>query len=185
MKAWATSIQRALWERLRSQYVIYGEWMYAKHTMFYDQLPHYFFEFDVLDKEHGDFLSTAARQELLSGLPLISAPVLFSGSIKTARQLRSFITRSSFQSVRWRDTLTELCGARRLEPTRTLSETDSSGLMEGLYIKVEDAHKVIERFKFVRNTFLQAVDESGDHWLNRPIIPNQLREGVDIFETTQ
>jgi hypothetical protein len=55
--------------------------------------------------------------------------------------------------------------------------------MEGLYIKVEDAHKVIERFKFVRNTFLQAVDESGDHWLNRPIIPNQLREGVDIFAT--
>ena len=185
MKAWAMSIQRALWERLRSRYVIYGEWMYAKHTMFYDQLPHYFFEFDVLDKEHGDFLSTAARQELLSGLPLISAPVLFSGSIKNARQLRSFITRSSFQSVRWRDTLTELCGARRLEPERTLSETDSSGLMEGLYIKVEDAHKVIERFKFVRNTFLQAVDESGDHWLNRPIIPNQLREGVDIFETTQ
>ena len=185
MKAWATSIQRALWERLRSRYVIYGEWMYAKHTMFYDQLPHYFFEFDVLDKEHGDFLSTAARQELLSGLPLISAPVLFSGSIKNARQLRSLISKFNFQSLRWRDTLSELCRDRRLEPERTLSETDSSGLMEGLYIKVEDAHKVIERFKFVRNTFLQAVDESGDHWLNRPIIPNQLREGVDIFETTQ
>jgi hypothetical protein len=56
--------------------------------------------------------------------------------------------------------------------------------MEGLYIKVEDTDTVVERFKFVRSSFLQAVDESGDHWLNRPIIPNQLKEGVDIFATT-
>jgi len=155
--------------------------MYAKHTMFYDSLPHYFLEFDVLDKERGEFLSTAARRSLLTNIPIFSAPVLFRGALRNSRELRSLIKAPAFQSTRWRDNLIETCTNRKLDPDRTLGETDSSGLMEGLYIKVEDESKVIERFKFVRRSFQQAVDESGDHWLNRPIIPNQLREGMDIF----
>ena len=39
-----------LWPRLGDRYVLYGEWLYAKHTVFYDALPHYFCEFDVLDR---------------------------------------------------------------------------------------------------------------------------------------
>ncbi len=49
MKAWAGAAQRELREALGGRYVMYGEWLYAKHTVFYDALPHYFFEFDVLD----------------------------------------------------------------------------------------------------------------------------------------
>ena len=51
LKTWANAHQRAFAERLGSRYVMYGEWLYAKHTCFYDQLPHYFMEFDVLDRE--------------------------------------------------------------------------------------------------------------------------------------
>jgi hypothetical protein len=47
--------------------VLYGEWLYAKHTIFYDRLPQYFLEFDVLDLESDAFLSTARRRELLGG----------------------------------------------------------------------------------------------------------------------
>jgi hypothetical protein len=53
--------------------------------------------------------------------------------------------------------------------------------MEGLYIKVEEAEIVRARYKFVRASFLTAVSQSGSHWLSRPIIPNQLAAGVDIF----
>src|SRR5512138_1661040 len=35
-KTWATTHQRLLHERLQSRYVVYGEWLYAKHTVFYD-----------------------------------------------------------------------------------------------------------------------------------------------------
>jgi len=49
---------------------MYGEWLYAKHTIYYDQLPAYFLEFDVLDMQIGEFLSTARRRELLAGLPV-------------------------------------------------------------------------------------------------------------------
>jgi hypothetical protein len=162
---------------------MYGEWLYAKHTIFYDALPHYFFEFDVLDKVTGEFLSTAARRELLKDVPVISAPVLYTGPTPTAAGLAALVKPSSFQTTRWRESLTEVCDSRGLDAARALRETDSAGLSEGLYIKVEDGGRVTERFKFVRPGFTQAVDDSGEHWLNRPVIPNRLREGVDLFAT--
>src|SRR3712207_6425212 len=87
LKAWAGSVQGKLWEALGSRHVMFGEWLYARHTIFYDALPHYFFEFDVLDRETGHFLSTPARKELLKDVPIISAPVLYAGDAPTAARL--------------------------------------------------------------------------------------------------
>jgi hypothetical protein len=53
--------------------------------------------------------------------------------------------------------------------------------MEGLYIKVEEDGIVQERYKYVRASFLTTILQSETHWLNRPIIPNQLRSGIDLF----
>ena len=50
LKAWAATIAAPLRDRIDDRYVIYGEWLYAKHTVFYDALPHYFCEFDVYDR---------------------------------------------------------------------------------------------------------------------------------------
>jgi len=41
-KAWAAWWREQLWAALGSRYLVYGEWLYAKHTIFYDDLPHYF-----------------------------------------------------------------------------------------------------------------------------------------------
>lgn len=54
--------------------------------------------------------------------------------------------------------------------------------MEGLYIKVEDAGEVKERYKYVRSSFLTNILNSESHWLDRPIVPNVLKAGVDIFK---
>src|SRR5262249_1702859 len=48
-KRWAHTHADALRSVLGTRYVLYGEWLYAKHTLFYDRLPHYFLEVDVLD----------------------------------------------------------------------------------------------------------------------------------------
>lgn len=183
LKAWAGSVRGELWGALGERHVMYGEWLYAKHTIFYDALPHYFFEFDVLDKLTGRFLPTPARRELLKGVPVLSAPVLYTGPTPTSAGLAALVRPSSFQTARWRDSLTEVCTSRGLDAARALRETDSAGLMEGLYIKVEDEGRVTGRFKFVRPSFTQAVDDSGEHWLSRPVIPNRLREGVSLFAT--
>src|SRR5437667_7480478 len=79
LKSWCTRHRDAFWQVLGPRYIIYGEWMYAKHTIFYDALPHYFLEFDVLDRESSVFLSTERRATLLAGLPIVSAPVLHAG----------------------------------------------------------------------------------------------------------
>ena len=53
--------------------------------------------------------------------------------------------------------------------------------MEGLYVKVEADGVVQERYKYVRGGFLQTAFQSGGHWLDRPIVPNQLAPEVALF----
>jgi hypothetical protein len=181
LKSWAGSVRAQLRDALSTRFVMYGEWLYAKHTIFYDLLPHYFIEFDILDTRAGVFLSTDARRELLKDAPVLSAPVLFRGAFKSARHLTSLVKASAFQSARWREALREACEAKGLDSERAMRETDASGLMEGLYIKIEEGESVAGRFKLVRGSFAQAVDDSGEHWMNRPVIPNRLRESADLF----
>ncbi len=180
-KTWATTHQRILWELLSDRYVLYGEWLYAKHTIFYDALPHYFFEFDLLDTETGEFLSTDRRREMLRGSPVVSVPVLWSGTAESVERLQSLVTRSLYKTGGWRERLFAEAGSRGQNLDLVRRQTDDSDLSEGLYIKVEAEGRVEGRYKFVRASFLQAVFESGDHWMDRPILPNQLRAGCDIF----
>ncbi len=180
-KQWATSLTPSLWEVLGHRYVLYGEWVYAKHTVFYDLLPHYFLEFDVLDTEHSEFLSTDRRADLLAGLPVVSVPVLFTGKITSIQMLLKLMGHSTFISDSHLENLAHACRELGLDETRALKETDPKPLMEGLYVKVETDGRVDARFKYVRDSFLQAVDEAEGHWLNRPIIPNLLNPDVDLY----
>lgn len=170
-KTWAQCHRSALWEVLGERYIMYGEWLYAKHTIFYDALPHYFIEFDVLDRESDAFLATPARRTLLAGLPFVSVPVLYEGPAPAA--LMPLIARPAFHSDSWRDAAFAL-GVPH-------NEMDWSGEMEGLYIKDETPGFVRGRYKFVRPGFHQAVAASGSHWMDRPIVANRLRPGVRIL----
>lgn len=172
-KAWADCHATQLYDRIGDRYVVYGEWLYGKHTIFYDQLPHYFLEFDVLDRQTRRFLSTARRRELLRDLPIESVPVLWQGHERPPVQ--PFVRHSLYKSATWRETLAATAVARALDPDRVAQETDPSDQMEGLYLKVEDDEEVRLRCKFIRASFLTAVVDSGSHWLSRPIVPNQLR----------
>lgn len=62
-----------------------------------------------------------------------------------------------------------------------LKETDSSNLMEGLYLKVEEDGIVQERYKYIRKSFLQTVFDSESHWMDRPLLPNRLKPGTTLF----
>jgi hypothetical protein len=181
-KQWAHCHADALRAALADRYVLYGEWLYAKHTVFYDRLPHYFLEFDVLDTETGSFLSTDRRRDLLHGLPVASVPVLWSGQARTREELAALVGPSLFKGPDWRQRLLETAAARGLDAERVWRETDRSDLMEGLYLKAEEpGARVVGRYKYVRADFLTSVLDSGSHWLKRPIVPNQLADGVDIF----
>ena len=105
LKTWASAHQSALREALGARYVMYGEWLYARHTVFYDALPHYLMEFDVLDTERGVFLSTHARAALLKGVPIVPVRVLYEGPARSIEHLRSLIGASAFKTAQWRERL--------------------------------------------------------------------------------
>jgi hypothetical protein len=183
LKQWAIRYAGSLWEILCDRYVLYGEWLYARHTIYYTDLPHYFLEFDALDTVSGAFLSTPARQELLRSAAFIrSVRVLHEGAVASAEALVGLIGPSAFISGSPADQLCKLAVARGLDPELALRESDLSGLMEGLYIKVEEDGAVVERYKYVRAGFLQTVFDSESHWIDRPLIPNQLASGVSLWD---
>ncbi len=179
MKQWANVHQDILFDILGTRYILYGEWMYAKHSVFYDKLPHYFLEFDILDRETGRYLDTASRRKMLEGSPIVSVPVLKEGTFQNKKDLLALLGNSAYISENHVERLRELCIENGLDPDRACGETDSSRLMEGLYIKVEEEGQVVKRLKYVRSGFSQCMNESGTHWIDRPIIPNQLTGSID------
>jgi hypothetical protein len=184
LKQWASVHQAALRQRLSDRYVVYGEWLYAKHTVFYNALPHYLLEFDVLDTREHEFLDTPRRRELLDGLPLPPVKVLYSGLLQRVEQLASFMGPSHFIRGAHLDDLRRKSELQGLDAERVICETDRSNHMEGLYVKVEEGGAVVERYKFIRPDFLTAVLDAEGHWLNRPIVTNDLVEVIDLFGCT-
>ena len=179
MKQWAMAHRNEFFDVLGTKYIMYGEWMYAKHTIFYDALPHYFLEFDILDRETGIFLDTPTRHKMLKEVPVVSVPVLGSGYYTSKEEMLELLGQSGYVTGNQRQNLWDAAVKLGLDPERNCRETETSGLMEGLYIKVEENGQVADRMKYVRAAFLQCVDFSEIHWIDKPIIPNQLAVPTD------
>ena len=183
-KRWAASHAEALARVCADGATLYGEWLYAKHTVFYDQLPHYFLEFDLRDRD-GQFWSTARRAAHLAACgaaaTVRSVPVLWQGRLDDPRRLPGLVAPSLYKSPRWRTALAAAAAEAEVAPEVAARETDPDDAAEGLYLKVEDDGVVVARYKWVRASFLTSVLDSGSHWLARPIVPNRLADGVDLF----
>lgn len=181
LKQWAAVWTARLERLLDGGLVLYGEWLYAKHTIAYDALPHYLLEFDVRSPD-GTFWSTARRRALYAAAPFVrSVPVLWEGVVRDPAELPALVRPSLYKTPRWRDALAAAAVAAGVDPARVAAETDPSDDAEGLYVKVEEDGVVTERYKWVRASFLTAVLDSGGHWLDRPIVPNGLAQGVELF----
>ena len=181
-KQWAAAHEAALMALLDDRYVMYGEWMYAKHSLFYDALPHWFCEFDVWDRSAQQFLDTPRRQALLATVPVVSVPVLYRGvAPKRAQDLLALLAPSLARSAPWKAVFEDVVQRQKLDLPLAWKQTDASDLAEGLYIKVEENGQTVARYKFVRADFVQVILDSGSHHSERPIVPNGLRAGVDIF----
>ncbi len=161
-KQW-TAVKRPVLEAmLGDRHILYGEWMYAKHSVHYRALTHYFFEFDLYDKDAGEFLDLAARLRMLEGTGLKTVPVVHRGSV-SADDLLELVGPSAFGSV-FENPLT--------------GQTDA--LVEGLYVRIEADGYVAGRAKLVRPEFVEKVKQS-EHWQHQAMVPNELAEGVDIW----
>jgi hypothetical protein len=161
-KQWAAVKRPILEKTLEDRFVLFGEWVYARHSVHYRRLPHYFFEFDIYDKPSGVFLSLERRLAFLEGTGLRTVPVLHAGALDRER-LTALIGPSRFDSE-FHNPLTK--------------RTDN--LMEGLYLRTEAQGVVTGRAKYVRPEFAEKVRQS-EHWQHQAMTPNRLDEGADIW----
>lgn len=162
-KQWATVKQNVFEEMLGEQFIIYGEWTYAKHCIHYLELPHYFFEFDILDKHTEEFLTLERRLEMLEDTGIETVPVVHQGEISLG-ELLDLVAPSDL-------------GAQFEHPVT--GKIDN--LVEGLYLRTEDEEKVTSRAKYVRPEFIEKIKQS-QHWQYEKMTPNEMVEGADIWK---
>lgn len=138
-KQWASLKRPILDQMLEDRFILFGEWAYARHSVRYRRLPHYFFEFDVFDKTSRAFLDLDQRMALIEGAGIPTVPVLHRGSLDR-EMLLALIGPSSYESE-FDNPLT--------------GRTDD--LMEGLYLRTEAGGIVTGRAKVVRPEFVERV----------------------------
>jgi hypothetical protein len=161
-KQWTMGKRPMLESMLADQLLLFGEWLYARHSVHYRRLPHYFFEFDIYDKKKEKFLDLESRLTLLEGTGLLTVPVVHRGAM-SAQELQRLIGPSRFDSL-FENPLT--------------GRTDN--LMEGLYLRTEADGRVTARAKLVRPEFVEKVKLS-NHWQHEALVPNLLTEGAEIW----
>lgn len=161
-KQWAEVKRGLLFSILKDRFILYGEWVYATHSIHYTLLPHYFFEFDIYDKADQRFLDYQTRMKILDGTGLKTVPIVHTGPL-TVKQLPGLIIDSTF-------------GSQFEHPVT--GKIDKR--MEGLYLRTEDQGEVSGRSKFVRPEFTEKVKQSS-HWQNKPMKPNLLKPDASIW----
>lgn len=75
-------------------FVVYGEFLKWKHSIFYDRLPSWIVAFDVLDLKNGFFLDREEKEEFLECYHISVAPLIYRGKIRK-EELTSFLDRRS------------------------------------------------------------------------------------------
>ncbi len=127
---WLSSRTDILLSVLGDQYILFGEWLYAQHSVYYDQLPDWFLGFDIFDKHERKFFSSQRRDSIFQKLGICQTPFMVRGhfSIQTLSALFS----------------------------KSLISVETS---EGLYLRYDNGDWLSQRAKLVRPKFVQSIEK--------------------------
>ena len=130
LEKWLTLHTDALFEHLVGRFILFGEWCYARHSVFYDRLPDWFLAFDVYDRESRRFLSSAHRNRLIAEMGISKVPEIAHG-------------RFSYPDI------------EKLLSQSRLAERPA----EGVYLRADNGEWLDRRAKLVRPEFIQTIGE--------------------------
>lgn len=96
LKAWSMERYQSLTE-LKFPYVMYGEFMWATHHIYYDSLPDWFICIDIWDgKKH---IKREEKQEICDKLEIEIVPLIYDGYIEDINEILELVCqRSSYSS---------------------------------------------------------------------------------------
>lgn len=123
--------------------IVFGEWLYAQHSVAYSKLPDLFLIFDILDLQTGQYLARSVICDKLQGTSLHQVP-----------SIRHPSRGLSIESL-------------RLLATETTSDF-YDGMIEGIYVRRERDGVVVDRAKVVRKDFIAG----NDHWTKGKLLLN-------------
>lgn len=131
-----------------NNWILYGEWLYAKHSIVYTNLPDYFVLFDIYDRDIDKFLSRDVVEKLILGTNINLINKISEGVYK----------------------YTEL---NKIENLAYSKSKYYDGPVEGVYLRIyDDDNKYLkERAKIVRHNFLEEGDK---HWTHNKLTLNKL-----------
>jgi atypical dual specificity phosphatase len=133
------------------RHILFGEWLFAKHSIHYDNLPGYFVAFDIFDKNVGKFLSRNKLEELLS---------------QTQITIIRKITQNTFKKI---DDIVAIV---------KYNSDYYNGPIEGIYVRVCEDDYTVDRAKIVRHDFLsgnQDITEKFQHWASKDLVENSIK----------
>lgn len=130
MNEWIQLKLEGLFDFLQNNFILFGEWCYAQHSIRYNRLPDWFLGFDVFDMKNNTFLSCKRRDELFHKMGIHSVPLLYEG-YSNLENLKSLLSTSRVGN----------------QPA------------EGLYLRIDDRQHLIKRAKLVRAEFMQTIQE--------------------------
>jgi len=124
--------------------VLFGEWLYAKHSIEYSRLPGYFIAFDIYSKRSNSFLDRAEFHRRMKDLPI---PV-----VRTLA-LKAFVNQADLLAL--------------LQERSAYTD----GLVKGAYLRIDTAGSLAVRGKIVRSDFIQGIE---GHWQSQVMVRNVL-----------
>ncbi|KAF9441553.1 ATP dependent DNA ligase [Macrolepiota fuliginosa MF-IS2] len=127
------------------RYILFGEWVYATHSIAYTRLPAFFIAFDLYDRSTSRFVDRPTLEAVLRDTSIPVVPII----CELKNKLPS------------RNDLLEL-----IESTSQFY----GGRVEGVYVKVESRGAVQERGKAVRGDFITG----NEHWTRGSISLNEI-----------
>ena len=136
---WLTPRTDTLFEHLSDHFILFGEWCYAQHSVFYDRLPDWFLGFDIYDKRFDRFLTSKHRDDLFTKMSIAQVPVLASGHFAYPK-VQKFLLTSKLSN----------------QPA------------EGIYLRFDQDDWLAQRAKLVRPAFIQTVEQHWSRSTIRP-----------------
>jgi len=127
---WIDNKIDALFDILSDKYIMFGEWCYAKHSIFYDELPDWFLGFDVYDKQNEYFLSTTKRNNIFKKINIHQVPFLTQGKFDLDKLRKFLVFQSEFGNTK----------------------------VEGIYLRIDEQDRLIDRSKIVNGWFRQSIE---------------------------
>jgi atypical dual specificity phosphatase len=129
---WIARHSSELWDILEpGRHVLYGEWLYATHSVAYSELPDWFVVYDLFDKMENKFISRPVLEDIFKSTSICISPLIYSGEIKSRKILESLVNGPS------------AFGADK---------------REGIVIRACEGRWLISRSKIVRSDFIPGND---------------------------